>query len=141
MNKLQVTAEQAKAIQLRLHFHSADSLINIHARDMPWGAEDARALNGLSVADLAKALYVGYEVPQPTPQEIFWAELNRPDTFIKAGDAVLVDGRIFLVVADAEAMNNHNCYINDAINWLDSDLIEAIYPVESVKEVPHNATN
>jgi hypothetical protein len=138
MNKLQVTAEQAKAIKARLEIYTTERFINLHANNRAWGAEDAQALNSLSVADLAKALYVGYEIPQPTPQEIFWAELDRPDKMLVVGDVVLTKSGVpALIVDDSKNLSQNNCYINDVIRWLDEGYIKAIYPVESRKDFPH----
>jgi hypothetical protein len=137
MNKLQVTAEQAKALKGFLSFYK-DKSLEIFSSSRSMFHDEYKSIKYLSLDQMAIAQFIGYEIPQPTPQEIFWAELNRPDNFFKIGDAlVTVNGHVYIIVEDSENLQLRTCYMNDAINMLDSDSIKAIYPVDSRKDFPH----
>lgn len=56
--KVKVTAEQARAIGLRIHKESA---IRHHVEDT-WVGEENRCLNDLTLDEFVRALYIGYEV-------------------------------------------------------------------------------
>lgn len=60
--KIKLTAEQAKAIEILLRTRSKENILNLHASSIPWDGNNADYLNKLSQADLAKSLLIGYEV-------------------------------------------------------------------------------
>jgi hypothetical protein len=69
--KVKITKEQAEAIDMVLNnpFHSRwDVVIGIHAKDSCAWSEGAKALNGMPLDTLIRALYIGYEV-ELTPEE------------------------------------------------------------------------
>lgn len=87
--KVLLTKEQVGAIDLWLsRFDDKEALVNSHSKiiedngtDLGWNwDEEFRSLNGLSVARLAKALFVGYEIEEPKPQ-------------FEPGDLVMYEGR------------------------------------------------
>lgn len=62
MEKVKLTQEQADAVESKMNTTDIDLIMDLHRyKDARWG-NDSEALNELSNSELAKALYIGYEV-------------------------------------------------------------------------------
>lgn len=73
-DKVMVTQDQADAIDDLLNdslLWDADQILERHTNGSMWFERNNRCLNGLSVPEMAKALYVGYEV-EPEYKEKDW---------------------------------------------------------------------
>ena len=130
-----ITAEQAKAIKEHRNM-GRKGIIN-HILDLKYKTydEDSTTTPGLSdlsemdITTLVNALYLGYEIEQPTKEEIFWAELGREVGEMKIGDAYThLDGRVFTV--------DKPLRIDTVSRMYKEGQLVGFYPAESFKRFP-----
>ena len=134
VEKVVLTEKQAEALKkvLQNNGESKDSLLSWHAdflnrKEHAW-TNFGESLNKLSIVDLAKALYVGYEVEKPE---------------FKTGDKVILWGKVVTLKENRELMGVETWGVeeNNGVRLHTSDLIRAtpeeIYWLETLgrKEV------
>lgn len=95
MEKAKLTKEQAEALDelFEKTTWSKDEMIDLHAAGTKWGPY--RSLNELSVSELAKALYVGYEV-EPEFEYNDWVYQEATNTIARIKGFNSEDNRVYI---------------------------------------------
>ena len=85
-NKLQVTAEQKTALDLYTEVHGT-ALSNFEKYRTTW-TNEYKTIKELSFDDMAKALYVGYEVSKPKIKVGDWVTTINPDEWLSRSHGI-----------------------------------------------------
>lgn len=70
VTKVKLSQEQARALENAMKDNDIEYVITAHATAGEWVPDEKRALNELSVADLARALLIGYDVEQTAEEKL-----------------------------------------------------------------------
>lgn len=73
VTKVKLTQEQARALENVMKDNDIECVITAHAEPGKWMSAESRALNELSVADVARAVLIGYEVEQTAKEKVLVA--------------------------------------------------------------------
>jgi hypothetical protein len=68
MEKILVNKDVFKALTVTLNAYGEDEVMNMHSEDPKGWSGASELLNSLTMPEMAKALYVGYDL-RPTPEE------------------------------------------------------------------------
>jgi len=79
--KIMITQEQAHAIESLLKIYAADGILDKHIEDKSYFVRNHEPIRNISSVELAKALYIGYEI-EPKYKVRDWVVMTNGEPFM-----------------------------------------------------------